>query len=151
MFRFTKKPVIQRTAKRTGRCGIAATEFALVLPPILLLIVGAMEVSQVFATQHKLQEASMTGCRIYMLNEKTKQDATNMIDMALAASNVTNYTITYSPATKSEITADMQPVKVTITVPYDSVSIGFAWFMSGINISSESTLPADLQGNSTLN
>lgn len=132
------------------RFGVAATELALVLPPILLLIVGALEISQVFTVQHKLQEASMTGCRIYMLNEKTIADATNMIDTALAASDVSNYTIAFNPATKEEITDDMQPVTVTISVPYDSVSIGFAWFMSGINISSESTLPADLQGNATL-
>lgn len=136
---------------RNSRCGVAATEFALVLPAILLLIVGSMEVSQVFSVQHKLQEASMTGCRIYMLNEKTKQDATNMIDTALSASGVSNYKMVYTPPTKAGITDDMQPVTVAISVPYDSVSIGFAWFMSGIAISSESTLPADKQGYSTLN
>lgn len=146
-----KPTSIMHTKKHFSRRGVAATELALVLPPILLLIVGSLEVSQVFIVQHKLQEASMTGCRIYMLDEKTQADATNMIDTALTASNISNYSIAYSPATKAEITENMQPVKVTVTVPYDSVSIGFGWFMSGIDISCESTLPADMQGNTTLN
>lgn len=92
----------------------------------------------------------MTGCRIYMLNEKSQQDAINMIDSALAVANVSDYTITFEPATKAEITEDMQPVTVNISVPYDNVSIGLAWFMAGNIISSESTLPADLQGSASL-
>ena len=99
-----------------ARRGIAAVEFAVVLPPMILILLVSLEITRGFAVQHALQEAAMNGCRIYTLGDKTQADAQAMIDRSLDEANITGYTITYEPALKADIVADLQPVTVTVTV-----------------------------------
>ena len=131
--------------KHGGRTGIAAVEFAIVLPLVLLLILGSIEISRVISVQHALQEASLTGCRLYAVSEKSQADATNIIDLSLAAAGITGYTISYTPATKNEIDTILEPVTVTISVPYSSISLGTERIMSNSTVTASATLPADVQ------
>lgn len=130
--------------KRILRKGVAAVEFAVVLPPLLLIVLGTIEASRAVGVQHTLQEASMNGCRIYMLRDKTQADAANVIHQALAAANIAGYTVSYDPPTKAGIDSDMEPVTVNISVPYANVSLGIRWFFRDSTISARSIFPADL-------
>lgn len=134
-----------RNTSNKLRRAIAAVEFAIVLPPLVLMILGTIEASCAINAQHALQEASMTGCRIYTLREKTQLDATNMIDQTLTAAGLSGHSITYNPATDAEVDVHMEPVTVSISVPYSSISWGASWFMTSSTITASSTLPADLK------
>ncbi|GAA5507181.1 TadE family protein [Novipirellula caenicola] len=123
--------------------GIAAVEFAVVLPPLLLMILVSVEVARAFAVQHSLQEACVNGCRIYALGDKTQQQASDMIQRSLNEAGISGHSIEFVPATKAEITAEMQPVTVTISVPYNQVGVGVQWMLAGSTVTASTTLPAE--------
>lgn len=137
---------LQPKPKRGLRTAVAAVEFAVILPPVVLLILGSLDVARVFALQHKLQDASMYGCRIYSLGDKTQQQAIDAVDQSMAERGLTGYTITFEPSLKSEITDDLAPVTVTLSMPYDSFGLGLQSFLGGSDIIAKSVLPADLVG-----
>ncbi|EMI17551.1 TadE family protein [Rhodopirellula maiorica SM1] len=132
-----------RSAGKQKTRGIAAVEFAVVLPPVLLMILVSVEVSRALAVQHSLQEASLNGCRIYSLSDKTQQQANDMINLSLAEAGISGHSIQYVPATKAEITAEMQPVTVNISVPYNQVGVGIQWLLAGSTVAASTTLPAE--------
>ncbi|WP_153556759.1 TadE/TadG family type IV pilus assembly protein [Roseimaritima sediminicola] len=133
----------RRFRSRTTRRGIAAVEFAVILPAVILVILASLEITRGFTVQHALQEAAMNGCRIYTLGDKDQADAQAMIDRSLAEAGILGYAVAYTPATKAEIVSDLQPVSVTVTVPYSRVGIGIEWFLAGTDIAASVTLPAD--------
>ncbi|WP_372725400.1 TadE/TadG family type IV pilus assembly protein [Novipirellula sp.] len=149
MMSFKKtKSIARRHAKsrfirRRKSHGIAAVEFAVVLPPLLLLILVSVEVARAFAVQHSLQEACINGCRIYALGDKTQQQASDMIHLSLGEAGISGHSIDFVPATKAEITAEMQPVTVTISVPYSQVGVGVQWMLAGTTVTASTTLPAE--------
>ena len=126
------------------RTGTAAVEFATILPIVLLLILGAIEAFRVISVQHALQEASLTGCRLYAISEKSQADATNIIDLSLAAAGISGYTISYTPNTKSQIDTTLEPVTVSISVPFSAISLGTQRIMSNSIVTARATLPADV-------
>ncbi|TWU23903.1 TadE-like protein [Novipirellula galeiformis] len=132
----------QSTARQKS-CGIAAVEFAVVLPPLLLLVLVSVEMARAITVQHSLQEASMNGCRIYALRDTTQQKASKMIELSLNEAGISGHSIQFSPATKGEITKEMQPVTVAISVPYNQVGVGVQWFLAGSTVTARTTLPAE--------
>ena len=138
-----------RKLKSPWRSAVAVVEFAVMLPPLVLIAIGTIEVARAFSVQHALQEASMVGCRIYALGDKTQQDAIDIIDLSLAETNITGYTVTFDPAVKSDIAIDLEPVTVAIRVPFSNVGFGLHGTISGSTIKGSSVLPADLLGSAT--
>lgn len=137
---------LQPKPKRRLRAAVAAVEFAVILPPMVLLILGSLDVARVFALQHKLQDASMYGCRIYALGDMTQQQAVDAVDQSMAERGLTGYTITFDPPQKSDIADDLAPVTVTLSIPYDGFGLGLQSFLGGSDIVAKSVLPADLVG-----
>ncbi len=140
---------IQTKARRIKRSAVAAVEFAVVLPPVVLLILGSLDVARVFAIQHTLQEASMNGCRIYALGDMTQQQAIEAVDQSMAEKGLTGYTVTFEPSLKSDIDDDLQPVTVAVRIPYSSIGIGLHSVLGGSAVSAQAILPADLLGASS--
>jgi Flp pilus assembly protein TadG len=128
---------------RVKRRAVAAVEFAVVLPPLLLLLMAAIEVGGAFAVQHSLQEASMNGCRIYAIRDSTQQQATAMIERSLAEDGITGYSLAFNPPMKTVFAKDLQPITVTVSVPSSNVGLGIKWFLGGTTLSASSTLPSD--------
>ncbi|WP_442508776.1 TadE/TadG family type IV pilus assembly protein [Novipirellula sp. SH528] len=139
---FVRRSTTRASVKRKSR-GIAAVEFAVVLPPVLLLILVSVEVARAFAVQHTLQETCMNGCRIYSLGDRTQLQATDMINLSLSEAGISGHSVEFVPATKAEITAEMQPVTVTISVPYSQVGVGVQWMLAGSTVTASTTLPAE--------
>ena len=136
----------QSKLRRNWRSAVAAVEFAVVLPPVVLLILGSLDVARVFAIQHTLQEASMNGCRIYTLGDMTQQQAIDAVDQSMAEKGLTGYSITFDPPVKCDIEDDLEPVTVAVQMPYDSFGLGLQSILGGSAISAQSILPADLLG-----
>ena len=130
---------------RGVRRGASAVEFAVVLPIVVLLIFGAIEIGRAVMVQHSLQEAAQAGCRLYTVKNLTQQQVTDMIDTSMANAGITAYTIEMDPPTKAAVDAHMEPVTVKVSVGYDAVSWMPVWFMSGKTIVAQATMPADLE------
>jgi len=113
-------------AVRGKRRGIAAVEFAVMLPLVVLLLLGAVEVGRGVMVSHSLQEAAQAGCRVY------------------SVAGITNQTITFEPPSKGQIDVHMEPVTVTVTIPFVNVAWVSPNFLNGAALQGKCIMPADL-------
>jgi hypothetical protein len=136
---------MKRIDIRTNRRrGVSAVEFAVVLPLIVLLLVGSIEAARGLMVSHSLQEAAQAGCRVYSVEGTTQAQATALIDLAMSNAGVTGYSITYDPAAKAAVDTHMEPVEVTITVPFANVAWLPPSFLSGATLQGNCVMPADM-------
>lgn len=126
------------------RAGAAAVEFAVVLPFIVLLILGAVEAGRAVTVQHSLEEAARAGCRLYVVDDVTEQEARDAIAQSLEQSGIKKYSITFNPSSKAGVDTHLEPVSVTVSANYSDVSWLPVNFFSGKAISGQCTLPADM-------
>lgn len=104
-----------------GTRGQALTEFALVVPLLLLMVVGVMEFGRAWAQSQVVTDAARQGARIASIlnGSSAGQDSVRrVVKRALVAGNIT--------ATDQMIAIDdgwkagtNTPVGVTVSVPYD--------------------------------
>ena len=132
--------------KRAERPAAAAVEFAVILPLVVALLLGAVELGRAVTVQHMLQEAAQAGCRLYSVNdpELTRQDAIDIIELAMSHAGVDNYEIDLEPGSRAEVDEHLEPVTVRITVAYNDVSWFTPKFLADANIVGTCTLPADV-------
>ena len=126
------------------RRGSALVEFAIVLPVLAILILGALDLGRGIMVQHALQEAAHASCRVYSIRDSTQQDATDMVANAMTRAAVAEYATTYDPPSKGDIDTHMEAVTVTVTTPFSTVAWLPPLYLSGATITGSCTLPADL-------
>ena len=138
----------KRIRMRLHRDGTAVVEFAVLLPLVVLIVLGAVELGRGVMTCHILQEAAQAGCRVYSVEETTVAQTETVINEALNRAGITNPTITYVPQTKAEIDTTLEPVTVTISVPYLDVAWISPSFLAGATMQGRCTMPAHLTDSS---
>jgi Flp pilus assembly protein TadG len=139
----TKMNLSARIVRRQ-RFGAAAVEFAVVLPVIVLLLLGAVEFGRAVMVQHTLQEAAQAGCRLYASPDTDMDDADAIVSAALAKADITEFEIQYDPTAKAQITSTMQPVTVTVSVNYSDVSWVSAGHLRDSTITGRCTMPGEV-------
>ncbi|WP_299954480.1 TadE/TadG family type IV pilus assembly protein [uncultured Modestobacter sp.] len=87
--RLRRRPV----RRLLGERGAAAVEFALVVPVLLLLLLGIMEVSAAFNTQATLSAAAREGARS-MVSSGTVASARSAVQTAAGSLSLTSVSIT---------------------------------------------------------
>lgn len=128
-----------------SRKAASAVEFAVVLPVIVLLLLGAVEMGRAVMVQHSLQEAAQAGCRVYAVFDAPEEAAEDIIGNAMSKAGVKKYSVTFDPPEKSKIKKNMEPVTVTVSVDYSDVAWLSPDFMSGAAVVARCTIPADLE------
>ena len=103
------------------RRGVAAVEFALVLPVIVLLLLGSLEMGRAVMVRHVMEETARAGCRVAVFENGTKQDVLDIVETAMTAANLYDYTVTIDPDPPENLEA-FQAVTVTVSIPYANVS-----------------------------
>ena len=136
---------MQQPKQRMRTChGVSAVEFAVVMPIITMLIVGAIESARGVMVTHSLQAAAQAGCRIYSVEGTTLAQATAIIDQALSNAGISGHTITFDPSAKSAVDTPLEPVSVDVTIPYANV----AWippnFLAAATLRGSCVMPADI-------
>jgi hypothetical protein len=126
------------------RRAVAAVEFALILPIIVLLMLGSVELGRGVMVQHALQEAAQAGCRLYTILDADQKDVDDIIAQAMSIAGISDYTVSFKSASKGAIKKDLEPVTVTISVNYNKVAWLSPEFLSDATIAESCTLPADL-------
>ena len=110
-----------RRCKDTRRARAAAVvEFAVVLPLLLTILFGIIEYGWVFMVRQTLQTAAREGCRLAVLQTSVDPytNVTERVGQVMGPTGLTTYSVTMSHATVAT------PVEtVTITIPYDDVSL----------------------------
>ena len=125
------------------RRGVSAVEFAVVVPLLVLVLLGSVELGRATMVQHTLQEAARSACRRYIVEDATITDVENMVAATMDAANITGYTVTRDPVLAEDIDTHMEPVTVSVSVDYDQVSWLAPWFMGGTTLVGTCVMPAD--------
>lgn len=111
--------LIRRTDNHRER-GTAVVEFAVVLPLLLTILFGIIEFGYVFMVRQTLQHAAREGCRLAILQTSVAPYAnvSTRVSDVMATTNASSYTLDMTHATVAV------PIEaVTVTVPYDDVSL----------------------------
>jgi hypothetical protein len=132
--------------KQSARRAATAVEFAIILPVVVVLLLGAMELGRGVMVQHMLQEAAQAGCRLYCVSDEdlTQQESIDIIELAMERAGIDNYQVVFDPPTKAEIDEHMEPVTVTITASYGDVAWFTPAYLTDAAITGACSFPADL-------
>lgn len=130
-----QKPNSNRSAKRwrgrtsrQERCGAAVVETALLLPALVLLAFGSIELSNMVFIKQSLSIAAYEGARTVSKPGSTAQQADTRIREVLTSRNMTSYTVEYTTAAGVPVTINSSTPRGTqLTVSVRSNNGGAAF------------------------
>ena len=101
------------------RHGIAAVELAVCLPVLMLLMLGAIESSNIVFLRQALVQASYEAAKLASRPEATAADAAARAQGVLTAREIDGYSVSLTPPTTKNL-ARGTDISVTITAPMDA-------------------------------
>lgn len=126
--------------QRTFRGGAALVEFALILPVILLLFAGFLEVFRVVMLQHTADTAAYEGARTAIIPGACSELAIASAIEVIEANQLENAEVTVEPQVIEDSTAT---VTVFVSIPIDGNSWISPFFTKGCLVRQEVTLLAE--------
>ncbi|SIN79964.1 TadE/TadG family type IV pilus assembly protein [Halodesulfovibrio marinisediminis] len=98
--------------------GAAAIEMALMLPILLLLVFGTIEIGRFYWAKHAVVHAANEGARLAVLPDVTQQEIDEVVAFYLSDWDPTVVpTVTPIPATANAPAA----IKVTVSIPFSFI------------------------------
>jgi Flp pilus assembly protein TadG len=132
--------MFNRLLSRRRRDGVAATELAVCLPPLLLLVVASIEFANMIFLNHSLSIAAYEAARQAVAKQTANPEVENRCTEILTNRGVVGATITLAP---SDITTAEPGQHVTVTISADcaaNASILPLWFFQGHTMTSSVTM-----------
>ena len=120
---------IHRTSKSPKRDGVAAVEFAVVMPVMALLIVGLWEVGRMVEVQQFLVNACREGARQASTGVKSptqvKQVVVDYLNQkgltTVKASDVTITSVSNPSVTDPQLANQLDQFRVSVSIPFSDV------------------------------
>jgi Flp pilus assembly protein TadG len=148
-----------------NRNGQAQTEFALVLPLLLLLIFGIIELGRVVFIYNSLADAARQGARVAAVNQRDTgsgskcdpQDPSSWTIVACIRKTAVSFDLTYSPNSQNSniqiqytgsscakrlITPSCLAV-ITVSYPYQPITPIISEIVGTVKMSSTSQMPVE--------
>jgi hypothetical protein len=127
-----------RASKVDGvfRPGAVAMELALILPVLLMLILGIIEVGRAMMVRQIVTSAAREGARRAIIPGATDDEVLGMVDDYLVGSTLgaASRNVQILDADNEEVSIADVPlheiIQIRVTVPYDEVGIGLASWMA---------------------
>jgi Flp pilus assembly protein TadG len=132
-----------RSVSRQSRRGIAATEFAVCLPVIALLVLGLIECCTMIFLKQSLTVASYEGIRTALEERAVAADVSRTSQQILTQRRVQGGTIVIAPADIPATPAG-QYITVTVSAPADRNSVIPGSFFRGQTLSASATMMKEL-------
>lgn len=109
--------------------GAAAIEFAFVLPLVITLLLGTIEVANIFRVQSEMTAAAREATRRFALDALTATEARSFVENRLA--QVTDATVTVL-VSATELESGVTDVRVDVAVPFEEIMLfGFDALITG--------------------
>jgi Flp pilus assembly protein TadG len=122
-----------------SRRGAAATEFAIVAPVFLLLVIGILELGRALMVQQVLVNASRVGVRQAITLGATTGEVEAAVEDYAASVAVPGVTVEVTPDPAGASAGDS--ITVTTSVPFNDVSwLASPWFLGGNTLQSSSRM-----------
>lgn len=125
----------QRPTKVTGRRGAALTEFAVILPVLVLMFFGTVEACSMINLEQSLKVAAYEATRIALVPGTTAGNVTAAATQVLEDRNIAGGAVTISPSDFNSAATGTY-VSVTVTAPAKGNSLVGAWFYGGRTLTS---------------
>jgi Flp pilus assembly protein TadG len=116
--------------------GASAVEFALVLLPLMLLLMGILDFGRLYDQQLSLSAAAREGVRVMAISNNVADARTAVRHSTDLDPVLSNAQIVVSPATCTSGTT----VTVTVTYPMESLTGFFAGLVSGEDLRGRATM-----------
>lgn len=129
----------RRSTQRRKRLGVAATEFAIVAPVFLLLVIGMVELGRALMVQQVLVNASRVGARQAITLSATTASVQQAVQDYAASVAVPGVTVSVTPNPSSVKAGN--PITVQTSVAYNGVSwLPSPWFLGGATLKAASQM-----------
>lgn len=129
--KFSSRQISRHTAFR----GVAATEVAVALPLLVMLVFGAIELGNAVFLRQSVNMAAYEAAKVITRPGSNETLARTRCQEVMSIRKVSNFTLTFSP-TVTTSTPRGTEVTVTVTAPASNLSYGPVRFMTGKTISS---------------
>jgi len=116
--------------RRRSRRGTATVEFAVCLPVILTLVLGAIECCSMIFVQQSLEIIAYEGASVVIRPDGTSADAQARCDQIIAERDLNDVTVAFNPG-NVEAVSRRTPITVTVSAPTDANSVMKLKFFSG--------------------
>lgn len=133
------KPPSRTRLQQRRRRGVAATEFAVCLPIIVLLVLGTIEACSMIFLKQTLAIAAYEGVRTAIIPGKTKADVEAACNQILKERGVDGGTVTVTP-TNFDALDPGQYVDVTVSAPCNANSIVRNKFYKGKTLTANASM-----------
>ena len=135
-------PRIQNT-RRCERRGVAAAEFAVCLPVLVLLMLGIIETSSMIFLKQSLAVAAYEGSHVAVAPEATQSDVISTCQDILADRRVTGATIQVTPSNIGALDPG-QFFEVRVSAPTDPNAILPLTYFRGMTLESAASLMKEI-------
>ena len=136
-------PTSKRDKRNPRRRGVAAVEFAIVAPMLVILAFGIIEVGRLMVVQQLLTNASREGARQAVVHSATGMNVESIVTDYLKNGTVSEANVTVTPSNLTTLGFG-EPVTVSVSVPFDRVSwLPSPFFFQGRTLSAETTMRAE--------
>lgn len=103
--------------RKPARRGIAAVEFAVVMPILLVMVLGTLEVCQRLFLRQTATVTAYEGIRLAARKTSNANDVIRRCNALLADRRVAGATVKLTPASFHGLTTGM-PIKIEIAIPW---------------------------------
>lgn len=121
--------------RQRKRRGAALTEFALVLPLLVLLVFATIETCSMIYLEQSLKVAAYEGTRIALVPGTSAGNVTAAVNQVLEDRHVDKATVTITPSNYSTASSGTY-IRVTVAAPAKGNSLVGAWFYGGRTLTS---------------
>jgi hypothetical protein len=111
----------RRKGPRSGRTGVAAVEFAVCLPVIILLVFGAIEASSFIFLKQSLNVAAYEGIREAIRIDSSNSHGINRVQNILDSRHVKDFEIVF-PSGESSTASRGDEIVIEVSAPTSSNS-----------------------------
>ena len=114
---------IRKTKKSHNRMGVAAVEFAVVAPLLLILAFGMIESSRYLTAIHATTGAAREAARMAAVNGSSESDTVEMAKAFMKKSSFRSDSVTVGIESDSSTVPGMTTFTATVSIDYSDVSV----------------------------
>lgn len=126
-----------RVSHTSRRRGVAAVEFAVCLPVLVLVIIGSIEACTMVFLKESLTVAAYEGSRTALKPGATSSDVIARCEEVLAERSVDGGTVNVTPSNIGS-TASGATIQVSVTAPCESNGVVPVWFYGDASLTGNS-------------
>lgn len=131
--------VIDKMRTRNRRRGVAATEFAVCLPVIVLLMLATIEACSMIFVKQALTVAAYEGGRVAIDSGTTEADVQTAVNQILTERRIQDGALSLQPGNLNAVN-EGEFLTVTVTAPASSNSVIPVTFYRGRTLSATATM-----------